>query len=109
MKKIILLLFFFLSLVSFSSQKDKVWLFTYFKGNGEDGLHLAYSRDGLTFIALNNDKSFLTPLVGVSKLMRDPCLIQTNDGTFHMVWTAGWTERGIGYSSSKDLISWTCS
>jgi hypothetical protein len=24
-----------------------------------------------------------------------------------MVWTAGWTERGIGYSSSMDLIHWT--
>ncbi len=45
--------------------------------------------------------------MGESKLMRDPCIIQTDDGTFHMVWTAGWTERGIGYSSSKDLISWT--
>jgi beta-xylosidase len=23
-----------------------------------------------------------------------------------MVWTAGWTERGIGYSSSRDLVNW---
>lgn len=107
MKKIILSLLILLSLFGFSSQKDKVYLFTYFKGNGEDGLHLAYSRDGLNFTALNNDKSFLTPAVGVSKLMRDPCLIQTDDGTFHMVWTAGWTERGIGYASSKDLINWS--
>jgi polygalacturonase len=45
--------------------------------------------------------------VGVSKLMRDPCIIRTDDGIFHMVWTAGWTERGIGYSSSRDLINWT--
>jgi sucrose-6-phosphate hydrolase SacC (GH32 family) len=107
MKKIILSLLILLSLFGFSSQKDKVYLFTYFKGNGEDGLHLAYSRDGLNFTALNNDKSFLTPAVGVSKLMRDPCLIQTDDGIFHMVWTAGWTERGIGYASSKDLINWS--
>jgi beta-xylosidase len=61
----------------------------------------------LKFTALNNDKSFLTPLVGISKLMRDPCIIQTDDGTFHMVWTAGWTERGIGYASSRDLIKWS--
>jgi hypothetical protein len=84
MKKIIILLL-LLSVVSFSAAKDKVYLFSYFKGNGEDGLHLAYSRDGLKFTALNNDKSYLTPLVGTSKLMRDPCLIQTDDGTFHMV------------------------
>jgi beta-xylosidase len=90
-----------------SAQTSKVYLFSYFKGNGEDGLHLAYSRDGCTFTALNNDRSFLTPLVGISKLMRDPCIIRLPDGTFHMVWTAGWTERGIGYSSSKDLMNWT--
>lgn len=107
MKKIISSLFLILSLVGFGAQKDKVFLFAYFKGNGEDGLHLAYSRDGLIFTALNNDKSYLTPKVGVSKLMRDPCVIQTEDGTFHMVWTAGWTEKGIGYASSKDLINWS--
>lgn len=90
-----------------SAQTSKVYLFSYFKGNGEDGLHLAYSRDGCTFTTLNNDRSFLTPLVGISKLMRDPCIIRLPDGTFHMVWTAGWTERGIGYSSSKDLMNWT--
>lgn len=107
MKKFIFSLLLSLSIVSFGVQKDKVYLFSYFKGNGEDGLHLAYSRDGLNFIALKNDKSFLTPVAGISKLMRDPCLIQTDDGTFHMVWTAGWTERGIGYASSKDLITWS--
>jgi hypothetical protein len=107
MKKLLFSLMLSLFLVSFSSAKDNVYLFTYFKGNGEDGLHLAYSRDGLTFTSLNNDKSFLTPVVGVSKLMRDPCLIQTDDGTFHLVWTAGWTERGIGYASSRDLINWS--
>jgi sucrose-6-phosphate hydrolase SacC (GH32 family) len=105
-KYLITILFLASSLLS-SSQISKVYLFSYFTGNGEDGLHLAYSHDGLTFTALNNGKSFLKPVVGISKLMRDPCIIQTPDGTFHMVWTAGWTERGIGYSSSKDLINWT--
>jgi len=107
MKKLILSLLFMLPMVIISAQKEKAFLFTYFKGNGEDGLHLAYSTDGLHFMSLNNDKSFLTPMVGISKLMRDPCLIQTGDGTFHMVWTAGWTEKGIGYASSRDLINWS--
>jgi hypothetical protein len=89
------------------SAQGKVYIFSYFKGNGEDGLHLAYSRDGLKWESLKNDESFLTPSVGVSKLMRDPCIIRTRDGIFHMVWTAGWTERGIGYASSKDLINWS--
>jgi beta-xylosidase len=38
--------------------------------------------------------------------MRDPSVIQGNDGLFHMVWTVSWGEKGIGYSSSKDLINW---
>ena len=107
MKKLILYFLLILPLAGFATEKDKAYLFSYFKGNGEDGLHLAYSRDGLNFTALNNDKSFLTPKVGISKLMRDPCIIQTDDGIFHMVWTAGWTERGIGYASSKDLVNWS--
>jgi hypothetical protein len=107
MKKLFTFCLLLLSLLTICAPKDKAYLFTYFKGNGEDGLHLAYSMDGFKFTTLNNDKSFLTPVVGISKLMRDPCLIQTGDGTFHMVWTAGWTERGIGYASSKDLITWS--
>jgi len=106
MKKLVFAVFLIISTLV-SAQTGKVYLFSYFTGNGEDGLHLAYSRDGLTFTALNNGKSFLTPSVGISKLIRDPCLIRTPDGTFHMVWTVGWTERGIGYSSSRDLVNWT--
>jgi len=89
------------------SGKDEVYLFSYFKGNGEDGLHLAWSEDGYKWTALNNDQSFLKPEVGESKLMRDPCIIQGPDKKFHMVWTAGWTERGIGYAHSKDLVNWS--
>jgi len=107
MKRILLSCFLCFSFLTLTVTAGNVYLFSYFKGNGEDGLHLAYSRDGLTWTTINNDKSFLKPVVGVSKLMRDPCIIRTNDGTFHMVWTAGWTERGIGYASSKDLVNWS--
>jgi hypothetical protein len=90
------------------AQEDReAYLFSYFMGNGEDGLHLAYSYDGLEWMALNNNKSFLEPRVGKDKLMRDPCLISGPDGKFHMVWTVSWGERGIGYASSKDLINWS--
>ena len=50
--------------------------------------------------------SFLQPQVG-SKLMRDPCIVQGPDGTFHMVWTTGWWDAGIGLAHSRDLISWS--
>ncbi len=83
------------------------YLFSYFTGNGEDGVHLAYSRDGLRWTALNDNRSFLTPTAGGDKLMRDPCIIKGGDGNFHMVWTVSWNEKGIGYSNSPDLIRWS--
>jgi PelA/Pel-15E family pectate lyase len=83
------------------------YVFAYFKNNGEDGLHLAYSRDGLKWKALNEDKPYLTPALGGEKLMRDPCVIQGPDGVFHMVWTTGWRGREIGVAHSKDLIRWS--
>jgi len=92
-----------------ASQKSKgneVYLFTSFRGNGEDGLHLAYSRDGLQWTALKGDKTFLAPKVG-GKLMRDPCIIRGPDGLFHMVWTSSWRDKGIGVAHSEDLIKWT--
>ena len=88
------------------SQDQSIYLFSSFRGNGEDGLHLAYSRDGLTWTALKDDKSFLKPMVA-GKLMRDPCIIQGPDGTFHMVWTTSWTDQGIGIAHSTDLIDWS--
>lgn len=92
---------------SFAQSPDSVFLFSYFKGNGEDGLHLAYSRDGLSWEALKNDQSFLKPELSPDKLMRDPCIIRGGDGLFHMVWTVSWTQKGIGYAHSADLIHWS--
>ena len=85
----------FLSFLLPSSQHAN-YLFAYFKNNGEDGLHLAYSRDGLKWKVLNDDRSYLAPAVGSQKLMRDPCVIQGPDGVFHMVWTTGWRGQDIG-------------
>ncbi|MDB5327404.1 MAG: hypothetical protein JWM57_2973 [Phycisphaerales bacterium] len=83
------------------------YLFTSFRDNGQDGLHLAWSTDGLTWTALAGDRSFLRPRVGKEKLMRDPCVVRAPDGKFHMVWTDSWTDRSIGYASSDDLLHWT--
>lgn len=85
---------------------DGPYLFSYFKGNGEDGLHLAWSEDGLKWESLKGDQSFLTPRVG-GKLMRDPSIVLGLDGVFHMVWSSGWWDKGFGYASSKDLVRWS--
>ena len=80
--------------------------FSYFKGNGEDGLHLAWSADGLKWEALCGDKPLTAPRVG-GKLIRDPSITRGPDGTFHMVWSSGWWDKGFGYACSKDLINWS--
>jgi GH43 family beta-xylosidase len=88
---------------------EESYLFTSFRGNGEDGLHLMLSTNGYQWEALKNDGSFLKPEVG-AKIMRDPCVAIGPDGMFHMVWTCGWTtEKGrvIGYAESKDLVHWS--
>ena len=90
-------------------------LFSYFVKNGQDGLHLATSEDGLTWTALNGGKSLLQPRVGESKLMRDPSITRGPDGIFHMVrigdtWYCYWdkyTRGRYGAATSKDLKNWT--
>lgn len=86
--------------------KSELLLFSYFKGNG-DGLHLAYSDDGLHWTALKGDQPFLAPQVGKEKLIRDPSIQQGPDGVFHAVWTCSWNDHGIGYADSKDFIHWS--
>ncbi len=98
-------LFFYFIINAQSS--DSVYMFSYFKNNGQDGLHLAFSHDGYYWTALKNDSSFLKPTVSKDKLMRDPCIIRGTDGLFHMVWTVSWNQRGIGYASSSDLVNWS--
>jgi Glycosyl hydrolases family 43 len=95
------------SIVAAQTKESDAYIFAYFKGNGEDGLHLAYSFDGLAWQTLNNDRSLLRPTVGKDKLMRDPHITLGPDGLFHMVWTSSWTDPVIGYASSKDLINWS--
>lgn len=106
MKRIFLLVL--LICVSFGLFAQKsAYVFSYFKGNGEDGLHLALSEDGYNWKALKSDSSFLKPVLSKDKLMRDPCIIKGGDGLFHMVWTVSWTAKGIGYASSPDLVNWS--
>ncbi|WP_207429147.1 glycoside hydrolase family 43 protein [Pedobacter sp. SYSU D00535] len=107
MNKTLLSLILLFLAVSVYGQKKSVYLFSYFKNNGQDGLHLAYSEDGYNWKALKGDSSFLRPTVSKDKLMRDPCIIRGKDGLFHMVWTVSWNDRGIGYATSKDLINWS--
>ncbi|MBN2291003.1 MAG: glycoside hydrolase family 43 protein [Pirellulales bacterium] len=87
--------------------KGDVFLLPYFLGNGETGVYIAYSRDGLNFKWLNHGKVVLpAPPWGDTSLTRDPSIIY-HDGVFHMVWTTNWNSRTIGYAHSKDLLNWS--
>ncbi|MDP4291795.1 MAG: glycoside hydrolase family 43 protein [Bacteroidota bacterium] len=109
LKNLMLLIAFMICCGSYAQNitPKSAYLFCYFKNNGENGLHLAYSHDGLSWTPLHGDSSYLTPEVGNDKLMRDPCIIRGGDGLFHMVWTVSWKEKGIGLATSKDLIHWS--
>jgi hypothetical protein len=97
---------------------DTAFLFSYFTRNGEDGVHLAWSRDGVTWLSLNQGRPIISPAVmgrGIgwqewnttAALMRDPSIRYGPDSTFHLVWTISWTDQAIGVAHSRDLMHWT--
>src|SRR5690348_7205063 len=106
MKQLFFTFYFFIFTSPLFAQSDSVYLFCYFKGNG-DGLHYAYSNDGYKWSPLFNDSVVLKPTVSKDKLFRDPCIVKGADGNYHMVWTVSWADKGIGYASSPDLVHWS--
>jgi len=88
-----------------TAQRD-VYVSTSFHEPATDGLRFIYSYDGWTWDSIPG--TWLKPKVGQQRVMRDPSIIRTPDGTFHLVWTSSWRgDRGFGYASSKDLKHWS--
>lgn len=115
-----------LAAIACSTPEREVYLFSGHREPALDGLHLLYSYDGYRWDSLKG--SWLVPEIGnknpeyynhhskkmeqakyaPQSMMRDPSLLQGPDGTFHLVWTLGWSgDLGFGYASSKDLITWS--
>ena len=106
MKRLFLLLLTTLLLSISNSLAKDIYVSTSFHEPANEGLRFIYSYDGITWDSIQG--TFLRPVVGVQKVMRDPSIVKGPDGTFHLVWTSSWRgDRGFGYSSSKDLIHWT--
>jgi hypothetical protein len=82
------------------------WLFAGFKGDSIDGVYYAISLDGYHWKLANSGKAVVPP-TEPGELMRDPFLQRAPDGTFRMVWTWAWYNLSVGYSSSRDLLTWT--
>jgi hypothetical protein len=83
-------------------------LATYFLGNGEDGAFLAVSEDGFNFSPLFEPNCpFLSPSVGRSGIIRDPCLHLGPDNVWTLVWTCDWYGHSLGIARSQDLVRWS--
>lgn len=82
MKKRLFSLFCLLGTVAGLFAGDTAYLFSYFINDSRDGLHLAYSLDGLTWTPLNHGKSFLIPTVGKDRLMRDLVFVRRRTEPF---------------------------
>lgn len=95
-----------LGLTTAVAESGKVYISTSFHEPATDGLRFIYSRDGWTWHEVPG--VWLRPEVGKQRVMRDPSIIRTPDGTFHLVWTSSWRgDRGFGYAWSKDLVHWS--
>lgn len=91
---------------SCSSAEKEYYMFTSFHEPATEGLRYLYSEDGLHWDSIPG--VWLKPEVGLQKIMRDPSMVRTPDGTFHLVWTSSWRgDLGFGYANSKDLIHWS--
>ena len=99
---------------------DEVYMFSYFRDpDGVDGMHLAYSLDGLSYHAVNGDVAVTMPGKGpdgtTTTIMRDPHISQGPDGIFHLTYTTSWgynsaSGKGnttFGYTESTNLLNWT--
>lgn len=82
-----------------------MWVASYFTDE-DASLHLAVSRDGYEFSAVNDNKPVLRGTVGTGQL-RDPFLGLGPGGEFHLLATDGWTSPQIVHATSLDLISWS--
>ncbi len=89
-----------------AAAQDPVYLFSYFQEtNGQNGLHIAYSLDGLSYHAVNGDAGIVLD-TQPSPFMRDPSITYGPDGVFHMTYTTAWYVTNFGYMDSTDLFNW---
>ncbi|WP_321436358.1 glycoside hydrolase family 43 protein [uncultured Bacteroides sp.] len=95
----------FLLLFSCRAEKE-IYLSTSFHEPANGGLRYIYSEDAIHWDSIPG--TWLKPEVGAQKVLRDPSITHTPDGTYHLVWTSSWKgDYGFGYAHSKDLIHWS--
>lgn len=106
--KLLVVILFLVQIILFQSCKAEKELFvsTSFHEPANEGLRFIYSEDGLKWDSVPG--TWLKPEIGVQQVLRDPSIVRTPDGVFHLVWTTSWKgDLGFGYANSKDLINWS--
>lgn len=84
----------------------ELYVSTSFHEPATAGLRFIYSTDGLKWDSVPG--IWLKPEVGVQQVLRDPSIVRSPDGIYHLVWTSSWKgDLGFGYANSKDLINWS--
>lgn len=110
-------------------EKLEAYLMVYHKDQ-DHGLHMAYSEDGYTWTAFNNDKPIIAgDTIAFQHGIRDPHIYRSKDGAYYMAMTDlhvfgirdgirktewerdgkkyGWgNNRGMVFMKSYDLINW---
>jgi hypothetical protein len=93
-----------------SNNHQNVFLMGYFcsgpdQSHKNEELHYAYSRNGLHWYELNENKPVWASSLGEG-ILRDPFISKGPDGKWHLVFTIRPRGPFIGYATSDDLIHW---
>ncbi|BAV05290.1 Carbohydrate binding domain-containing protein [Filimonas lacunae] len=93
------------------NEPDSVYLFSYAtaKNNNHNGLHFAWSRDNVHWLAIGNEFGYVQSDYGrwgSEKRMITPYLLQGPDGTWQCVWSLNDKEPRFAGVSTKDLVYW---
>lgn len=119
MKKVAVLLWVVLALLETAAARenktrnepDSVYLFSYatVKNNNHNGLHFAWSRDGVNWLAIGNEYGYVKSDYGrwgSEKRMISPYLVQGPDGAWQCVWSLNEREPRFAQVASPDLVYW---
>ena len=88
-----------------AAKEAELYVSTSFHEPANEGLRFIYSRDAMHWDTIPG--TFLAPRIGM-KIMRDPSILRTPDGMYHLVWTIAWkNDKRFGYAESRDLVHWS--
>lgn len=83
-----------------------MYVMSYFR-ESRLAVFLAKSEDAYHWQDLNHGEPVVEFPDGVDKIVRDPFLMQDNEGMFHLLFTDNWRSTTIAHCTSADLLHWS--